>query len=131
MPRRASVNNYGYGGTNGHAIIEACTTDLSQSHQSNGNTKSHGLMHVSEIRDGVDHACSRAFLLSSKDAGVTRTMASNLAEYIHEKGQSKDEASVNLENIAYEGGSMLRSGVRKRQTVTGSFSTRPIRSDSK
>ncbi|TLD08011.1 hypothetical protein PspLS_12074 [Pyricularia sp. CBS 133598] len=62
MPLRASVNNYGYGGTNGHAILDAPAPVPQR--ETSGDARPH------------------LFVLSSKEAKVTRRMATRLADHL-------------------------------------------------
>ena len=121
-PRRASVNNFGYGGANGHVILEAFNTDRTKhsrvneydeadgqihynrhatcnGHMSNGHATSKELVHLSDHYWNICSDSPRVFLLTSKDEEVTQTMMSNLAEYIKKKEQSSDR--VNYDSIAH------------------------------
>ncbi|KAH8430189.1 uncharacterized protein LDX57_007859 [Aspergillus melleus] len=91
---RASVNNFGYGGTNAHVIMEgwksrtsvnkneleneAQITDRNKSHQSFG---------------------SRVFILSAKDEQVCQAMTANLKEYL--QGLPLCNQEEFLDDLAY------------------------------
>ncbi|TLD10619.1 hypothetical protein PgNI_05131 [Pyricularia grisea] len=76
MPLRASVNNYGYGGTNGHAILDA----------------------HSPVAEGETSDCVRwhLFVLSSKEAKVTRRMTTRVADHL-----TTSSNQPNLQDLAY------------------------------
>ena len=113
-PRRASVNNFGYGGANGHVILEAFTSDdfqrarvkgflqakgnglinelqLDEHYKRNGNQSSQESLASTELSSVPDELETiykkdqRVFLLTSKDAGVTQAMMSNLTDYVERK----------------------------------------------
>ncbi|KAK5659465.1 hypothetical protein OQA88_666 [Cercophora sp. LCS_1] len=65
-PLRASINNFGYGGTNAHVILEAPP----ETAIGNGG--------IPERDDGV----SRLYVLSAQDPTTLKSMASNLASYL-------------------------------------------------
>ncbi|KXX76480.1 Lovastatin diketide synthase LovF [Madurella mycetomatis] len=68
-PLRASINNFGYGGTNAHVILEGPPEYGIQ----NGSSAS--------VDDYADDA-SRIYILSAQDSATIRNMASNLASYL-------------------------------------------------
>ncbi|KAK1977920.1 thiolase-like protein, partial [Colletotrichum cereale] len=82
MPRRISVNNYGYGGTNGHVIIDGAVEHL------------HDYSTADERLD-----LPRLFVLSSKDANVTHKMVENLKDYLEARKSS--DRKVNFNDLAY------------------------------
>jgi acyl transferase domain-containing protein len=86
--RRASVNNFGYGGANAHAIIEDPTYLIPRAKQlTNGS-------HLGDERQ------SRIFTLSAKDEVAGRAMATNLRKYLSEMGETRDSGQL-LDQLAY------------------------------
>ncbi|KAL7817789.1 polyketide synthase [Trichoderma gracile] len=86
--RRASINNFGYGGANAHIILEdgaSWTPSLAE-----------GICHKESI--GTD---SRVLLLSGKDEQACRTMISNLADYLQRIASAEDEPARLLDSLAY------------------------------
>ncbi|RHZ65528.1 type I polyketide synthase [Aspergillus thermomutatus] len=83
--RRASVNNFGYGGTNAHVILE--------SPEVLGEPLPAAVSQSSEIP-------SRVFVLSAKEEGSARRMASRLAEYLRGVKKKNNEGSL-LRDLAF------------------------------
>ncbi|KAL0933408.1 polyketide synthase [Colletotrichum truncatum] len=82
MPRRISVNNYGYGGTNGHVIIDGPTE------------------HVQEVVNASQVITTpRLFVFSSKDTTATSQMVDNLKTYL----ESRKALGINVDcdDLAY------------------------------
>ncbi|KAH9236479.1 hypothetical protein K456DRAFT_1790252, partial [Colletotrichum gloeosporioides 23] len=82
MPRRVSVNNYGYGGTNGHVIIDGPNEHLHDSPATKTKTEE-----------------PRLVVLSSKDATVTTQMVSNLKTYL--ESRKSTGAAIDFDDLAY------------------------------
>lgn len=90
--RRASINNFGYGGTNAHVIIDDPTYYLPRS----------GLLPETHALNGVENHTAetwRVFSLSAKDVGATQAMMVNLRNYLRQ-AQKKEEL-VNFNDLAY------------------------------
>ncbi|KAJ4286910.1 hypothetical protein N0V88_007855 [Collariella sp. IMI 366227] len=128
--RRASINNFGYGGSNAHVIMEDFDSFITSSDfppylattNGNGNiANDHQIEHTngtsgtsewtnghgyttsrrdSGVSDVVDFSRSRVFLLSGKDERATQAMASNLKDYLTKVKATPDE-NIFLDNLAY------------------------------
>ncbi|KAL2258524.1 hypothetical protein VTK26DRAFT_8144 [Humicola hyalothermophila] len=124
--RRASINNFGYGGSNAHVIVEdyqsflasspgserfqhrhqrnhtAATIKTPNAHRNgftngNGNGNSNG--YSNESGDEAFARRSRVFLLSGKDERATKAMTGRLKDYLSSvKAQDENEF---LDNLAY------------------------------
>ncbi|KAH0494008.1 hypothetical protein TgHK011_000645 [Trichoderma gracile] len=86
--RRASINNFGYGGANAHIILED------------------GASWTPSLADGTSHkesidTDSRVLVLSGKDEQTCRTMISNLADYLQRIASAEDEPARLLDSLAY------------------------------
>ncbi|CAH0043544.1 unnamed protein product [Clonostachys solani] len=108
--RRASINNFGYGGSNAHVILEAySSTSLSVKAYSNGckgsdvngRVNGHANGHTNGSTNGhhADVPLPRVLVLSAKDERGTRRMMEDLAGYL-EKKQVKDDEEL-LRDVAF------------------------------
>ncbi|KAL2875455.1 hypothetical protein SGCOL_009367 [Colletotrichum sp. CLE4] len=82
MPRRVSVNNYGYGGTNGHVIIDGASEHIDQCHSI-----------------ALEKTEPRLIVMSSKDSIVTARMVNNLKGYL--EARKAPVQKLDLDNLAY------------------------------
>ncbi|RAH70054.1 type I polyketide synthase [Aspergillus aculeatinus CBS 121060] len=91
--RRASINNFGYGGANAHVIIES--PEILQR-----STPFSGRVNTSNPKKR-----SRVFVLSAKDSGVARRMGENLCDYlaarIRESEGSEESEEELLDQLAF------------------------------
>ncbi|KAK0621803.1 hypothetical protein B0T17DRAFT_493633 [Bombardia bombarda] len=122
--RRASINNFGYGGSNAHVIMEDYKSYLSStasrsnsrarnSRITNGGspknaiTNGHGNSSLSSSLNGQHNGNidpesgvrSRVFLLSARDEKAVQAMATNLKDHL--RTIEKQDESAFLDNLAY------------------------------
>jgi acyl transferase domain-containing protein len=104
--RRASVNNFGYGGSNAHVIMEDYASYVASSF-GNGSTATDSQHnnrlangHTNGHTNGVStNTKSRVFILSARDQLATESMLENLKSYLL-SAQPKDEDNF-LDSLAY------------------------------
>ncbi|KAJ5893428.1 hypothetical protein N7495_005119 [Penicillium taxi] len=107
--RRASVNNFGYGGANAHVIMEEWPSQALQDGHShtNGNGYSNGIGHAHEngTSNGngyeITQQRSRIFILSAKDELTCRAMASNLKDYLGRLNLASGEEGKFLNDLSH------------------------------
>ncbi|KAK0741973.1 hypothetical protein B0T21DRAFT_408828 [Apiosordaria backusii] len=97
--RRASINNFGYGGSNAHVIMEDlesfnASRQIQQTAYENTISRSRRSSSAAE-----DLPRRRVFILSGKDERATQAMVSNLKEYL--LGINIADQDGFLDNLAY------------------------------
>ncbi|KAI1106150.1 hypothetical protein F4804DRAFT_59666 [Jackrogersella minutella] len=90
-PLRVSINNFGYGGTNSHVILEGAPPQHANGKGVNG----HALTSNGE-HEGGD---SRVFIVTAKDTNVARSMVKNLATWVRRNIENGKQVSLN--DLAY------------------------------
>ena len=87
QPLRASLNNFGFGGSNSHIIIEGVDSFVPHpSHLANGNHK-------------PDYSDNTVLLLSARDEKACQRMVSDLKNYL--QNRKTTEASEIMKNLSY------------------------------
>ncbi|KAL5042782.1 hypothetical protein BDW71DRAFT_210911 [Aspergillus fruticulosus] len=99
--RRASINNFGYGGTNGHLIVESAPRPA--------NPDAHPL--------SATHLESQLLVFSARDEQACRNMISNFKEYLNQHAATDDPEDL-LQRIAHTLG--------QRRTLFPWVAARPV-----
>lgn len=89
-PLRVSVNNFGYGGTNSHVILEGAPP---------GHASINGNRYAITNNGKNERRNARVFIVSAKDANVARNIAKNLATYLKRSIENGEEPL--LDDLAY------------------------------
>ncbi|KAK3688670.1 hypothetical protein B0T22DRAFT_407287 [Podospora appendiculata] len=127
--RRASINNFGYGGSNAHVIMEDYQSFISSGSahfspslnengpitngHTNGYANGHRNGHANGHANGESDSSgpfalrSRVFLLSARDERAVQAMTANLKGFL-QKSNAKDEDAF-LDNLAFTLGSRRSS----------------------
>jgi acyl transferase domain-containing protein len=106
--RRASINNFGYGGANAHIIMEGSASWVpsraAQNGYSNGHSNGHSDGHSnghSERNPDIAKTNSKVLMLSAKDEQACQKMVTNLSYFLEGHRSTPPEEEEFLESLAY------------------------------
>jgi acyl transferase domain-containing protein len=92
VQRRASVNSFGYGGTNAHAIVEAFVA-LPQQPRDNG-------LHGAPNNRSVGSFPRRLFVLTGRESNAVQELCKKYASYVEGVGTMANP-DIKFDNLAY------------------------------
>jgi acyl transferase domain-containing protein len=101
--RRVSVNGFGYGGTNGHVVIDDAYNYLKE-RGLKGNHRTLGFESDDEpaVTENAGSLRSRVFPISGRDATSAKDFHKTLAEYIRsQKLETEAEENTFLDDLSY------------------------------
>ncbi|KDN68946.1 putative beta-ketoacyl synthase domain-containing protein [Colletotrichum sublineola] len=114
--RRASINNFGYGGANSHIIMEESTPWLPAVRNENGHANCHANGHLNEHPQAsgenttytdinrcqsVSGSDPKVLVLSGKDEQACQRMIANLGNFLEQKESTQENVEGYLQSLAY------------------------------
>ncbi|EFQ34123.1 beta-ketoacyl synthase domain-containing protein [Colletotrichum graminicola M1.001] len=103
--RRASINNFGYGGANAHIIMEESTPWLpalgGENGHADGRSNESPQASCENTTSTELNSRPKVLVLSGKDEQACQRMISNLGNFLELKGSTRENAEAYLQSLTY------------------------------